>query len=217
MIASETLSKIVSLRLKLFRKIHRMSQSEIATKSKMSMRNYQRIEACELSPKLETINDIANVYNISTTDFLPSSKVDAQFHKISNLDPNHEKAQLLLKICKNISPNDLKNESARIEFFNKEENKKLNIAYCDFNRLYLNQQMQLLLGLEPSQKLLLNKTLEDHVAVKIWSTYIMTNVQLAVTNRTYNIKNKFYDIISYVYIISANEESQETISICEIL
>ncbi len=54
-----------------------LSQSEMANLIKVSLRNYQRIEACEITPKLETIIRIARYLKISIDSLILPIKLES--------------------------------------------------------------------------------------------------------------------------------------------
>ncbi len=67
-INSSRLIEFFRLKVIFYRRIRKLTQSEVAYRAKISTRNYQRIESGEVIPKLDTLLDICNVLQIKLSD-----------------------------------------------------------------------------------------------------------------------------------------------------
>ena len=56
-------------RLKELRRLSNLTQKDVSLKSGLSPRSYQGLELCETQPKLSTLIELANIFNVSL-DFL---------------------------------------------------------------------------------------------------------------------------------------------------
>ena len=56
-------------RLKELRKLSNLTQKDVSLKAGLSNRSYQGLELCETQPKLSTLIELANIFNVSL-DFL---------------------------------------------------------------------------------------------------------------------------------------------------
>lgn len=56
-------------RLKELRRLSNLTQKDVSLKAGLSNRSYQGLELCETQPKLSTLIELANIFNVSL-DFL---------------------------------------------------------------------------------------------------------------------------------------------------
>lgn len=112
----------ISYILKFYRRIKRFSQFDMAEQLEISHRNYQRLEAGEVEPKLETLGQISKILNIPVSSLLCSSQVKvldltelASYNEYKNFKKidmeadylNHSLlfAKMLIEEDKKINPN----------------------------------------------------------------------------------------------------------------
>lgn len=62
-------------RLKELRRLSNLTQKDVSLKAGLSNRSYQGLELCETQPKLSTLIELANIFNVSL-DFLVGREGD---------------------------------------------------------------------------------------------------------------------------------------------
>jgi transcriptional regulator with XRE-family HTH domain len=120
--------KAFQLKLLFYRKLRNLTQASLSEKANISPRNYQRIEAGEIVPRLDTICQIASALNVeiynlvSTQDFSSLKNIYTKLKKIKNTDETKEKSFKGLKDKIHKINEEFSNEMQNInKFYNKHD------------------------------------------------------------------------------------------------
>jgi transcriptional regulator with XRE-family HTH domain len=92
-----------STTLRKLRAFQKLSQLEVATQANISLRTYQRLEAAEAPPDLETICRLANIFNIDIESFVDYKLDQDQITLLNREDiPNEQGNQLFFELVEMI-------------------------------------------------------------------------------------------------------------------
>lgn len=94
----ENIKEIVRENLIKFRKERKLTQMELATKIKYSDKAVSRWENGDVTPDIETLNMLSEVYNIPISYFFEKHDKSKNFLKIKKLDMGNKTAIALLSI-----------------------------------------------------------------------------------------------------------------------
>lgn len=195
--------------LRFYRRLKNYTQQDMAELINISLRNYQRLEAGDVEPKLETLGQISSVLNLSVSTLLSASEVRvlnlsdlATYNEYKNFHLVNEEADLLdhsLLFAKLLIEEDRKIKPESIA----------PIVRVEGDKAYLCDELVQKVGLTKNKV-----NIDDHLTfgncVERWEIVFRNKLSNPVIENSLIFPNGFFVFEEYHYNMIANPDNPTT-------